>query len=136
MKEQRDRERELMELDRDIRTVFAFNLSLKADERDIFELFSKAGSVLDVKIIMDRNTKKSKGFAYIEYQNRVRSCCRAACQITRTWLKRALRAGRHLQRAGPHRPAAAGPGCHGQELGGAVMVVLCTGADCSWPWQV
>ena len=71
MKEQRDRERELMELDRDIRTVFAFNLSLKADERDIFELFSKAGQVLDVRIIMDRNTKKSKGFAYIEYAQRV-----------------------------------------------------------------
>ena len=62
----------MMELDRDIRTVFAFNLSLKADERDIFELFSKAGQVLDVRIIMDRNTKKSKGFAYIEYAQRVR----------------------------------------------------------------
>lgn len=72
MREQRERERELRELDRDIRTVFAFNLPLKADERNLFEFFSKAGQVEDVRIIKDRNTNKSKGFAYIEYTNRVR----------------------------------------------------------------
>lgn len=71
MREARERERELQELDKDIRTVFAYNLSLKAAERDIFELFSRAGKVVDVRIIMDRNTRKSKGFAYIEYANRV-----------------------------------------------------------------
>ncbi len=77
MREQRERERELRELDRDIRTVFAFNLPLKADERNLFEFFSKAGQVEDVRIIKDRNTNKSKGFAYIEYTNRVRSLARA-----------------------------------------------------------
>lgn len=70
VREARERERELQELDKDIRTVFAYNLSLKAAERDIFELFSRAGKVVDVRIIMDRNTRKSKGFAYIEYANR------------------------------------------------------------------
>ncbi|CAK0743154.1 hypothetical protein CVIRNUC_001447 [Coccomyxa viridis] len=70
VREQRERERELRELDRDIRTVFAFNLPLKADERNLFEFFSKAGQVEDVRIIKDRNTNKSKGFAYIEYTNR------------------------------------------------------------------
>ena len=72
VKEQRERERELKELDRDTRTVFAYNLNLKAEERNLFEFFSKAGKVVDVKIIMDRNTRKSKGFSYIEFQNRVR----------------------------------------------------------------
>lgn len=52
--------------------MFAFNLPLKAAERDLFEFFSKAGQVEDVRIIKDRNTNKSKGFAYIEYTNRVR----------------------------------------------------------------
>jgi hypothetical protein len=42
---QRERERELAELERATRTVFAFNISLKADERDIFSFFSKAGQV-------------------------------------------------------------------------------------------
>ena len=41
----REKERELKELERATRTVFAFNLNIKADERDIFEFFSKAGEV-------------------------------------------------------------------------------------------
>ncbi|MEW5317543.1 MAG: hypothetical protein WDW38_008831 [Sanguina aurantia] len=63
----REQEKELREMERSTRTVFAYNLSLKADERDIFEFFSVAGRVLDVKLITDKNTKRSKGFAYIEY---------------------------------------------------------------------
>eukprot|EP00854_Cymbomonas_tetramitiformis_P012182 gene12182-14392_t len=65
-REAEERQRELEELDRDTRTVFAYNLSTRADERDIFEFFSLAGTVLDVRIIYDRNTPKSKGMAYIE----------------------------------------------------------------------
>lgn len=42
---QRERERELAELERATRTVFAFNINIKADERDIFTFFSKAGEV-------------------------------------------------------------------------------------------
>ncbi len=71
VREQREKERELRELDRDIRTVFAYNLPLKADEKDLFNFFAKAGSIEDVKIIMDRNTRKSKGFAYIEFTRKV-----------------------------------------------------------------
>lgn len=81
VKEQRERERELKELDRDTRTVFAYNLNLKAEERDLFEFFSKAGKVVDVKIIMDRNTRKSKGFSYIEFQNRVCVCSSSQAKI-------------------------------------------------------
>lgn len=69
----REREMELRELEKDTRTIFAYNLNLKADERDLFDFFSKAGKVTDVKIIMDRNTRKSKGFAYIEFDKQVRS---------------------------------------------------------------
>ena len=43
--EQRERERELKELDRDTRTVFAYNLNLKADEKDLFDFFTRAGTV-------------------------------------------------------------------------------------------
>jgi RNA-binding protein 39 len=71
VREQRERERELMELDRDIRTIFAYNLPLKATEKELFQFFSSAGQIGDVRIIVDRNTRKSKGFAYIEYANRV-----------------------------------------------------------------
>jgi RNA-binding protein 39 len=51
---------------RDARTVFAYNLPIKADERDIKNFFSKAGGVRDVRLIHDRNSRKSKGFGYVE----------------------------------------------------------------------
>ncbi|KAL5217195.1 hypothetical protein ABZP36_017879 [Zizania latifolia] len=47
--------------ERDQRTVFAYQLSLKADERDVYEFFSMAGKVRDVRLIMDRNSRRSKG---------------------------------------------------------------------------
>ena len=72
-KEERELERqkaELEKLDRDTRTVFAYNLSTKADERDIYQFFNNAGTVNDVRIIYDRNTPRSKGMAYIEFADK------------------------------------------------------------------
>ncbi|XP_022896694.1 RNA-binding protein 39-like isoform X2 [Olea europaea var. sylvestris] len=53
--------------ERDQRTVFAYQISLKAVERDIYEFFSKAGKVRDVHLIMDRISRRSKGIGYIEF---------------------------------------------------------------------
>ena len=50
--------------------MFAYNLSTKADEREIYGFFSQAGVVQDVRIIYDRNTPRSKGMAYIEYADK------------------------------------------------------------------
>ncbi|GLC69827.1 hypothetical protein PLESTF_000884800 [Pleodorina starrii] len=63
----REKERELRELERATRTIFAYNLSLRADERDLFQFFSKVGRVVDIRLISDKNTKKSRGLAYIEF---------------------------------------------------------------------
>ena len=80
-------ERELAALDRDIRTVFVTGLPLKADERDVFQHFTKhAGRVVDVKLITDRMAAagsrrrgaardassggRSKGMAYVEMATR------------------------------------------------------------------
>ncbi|MQL81804.1 hypothetical protein Taro_014259 [Colocasia esculenta] len=53
--------------ERDLRTVFAYQMPLKATERDVYEFFSKAGKVRDVRLIMDRNSRRSKGVGYIEF---------------------------------------------------------------------
>ncbi|KAI9113968.1 hypothetical protein K1719_015219 [Acacia pycnantha] len=53
--------------ERDQRTVFAYQIPLKATERDVYEFFSKAGKVRDVRLIMDRNSRRSKGVGYIEF---------------------------------------------------------------------
>ncbi|CAI9109124.1 OLC1v1008881C1 [Oldenlandia corymbosa var. corymbosa] len=54
--------------ERDQRTVFAYQMPLKATERDVYEFFSKAGEVRDVRLIMDRNSRRSKGVGYIEFK--------------------------------------------------------------------
>ncbi|XVF00853.1 hypothetical protein REPUB_Repub04eG0037700 [Reevesia pubescens] len=53
--------------ERDQRTVFAYQISLKANERDVYEFFSRAGKVRDVRLIMDRNSRRSKGVGYVEF---------------------------------------------------------------------
>lgn len=62
--------REAEAAERDTRTVFAYNLPTKANERDVFEFFAPAGPVSDVRIIYDRNTSRSKGMAYVEMLDR------------------------------------------------------------------
>ncbi|PPD97594.1 hypothetical protein GOBAR_DD05378 [Gossypium barbadense] len=47
--------------------AFIFKMPLKATERDVYEFFSKAGKVRDVRLIMDRNSRRSKGVGYIEF---------------------------------------------------------------------
>ncbi|KAJ6821921.1 RNA-binding protein 39 isoform X1 [Iris pallida] len=53
--------------ERDQRTVFAYQICLKAGEREVYEFFSRAGKVRDVRIIMDRNSGRSKGVGYVEF---------------------------------------------------------------------
>ncbi|KAL4310273.1 hypothetical protein GQ457_01G000470 [Hibiscus cannabinus] len=53
--------------ERDQRTVFAYQISLKANERDVYEFFTRAGKVRDVRLIMDRNSRRSRGVGYIEF---------------------------------------------------------------------
>lgn len=46
--------------------IYVGNLSFKATEEDLKELFSKSGEVESVKIITDVNTGSSKGFGFVE----------------------------------------------------------------------
>ncbi|CAI7894831.1 unnamed protein product [Closterium sp. NIES-53] len=67
-RERRAKEAEVApDLERDLRTVFAYQINLKADERDVYEFFSQAGKVRDVRLIMDRYSRRSKGVGYIEF---------------------------------------------------------------------
>jgi RNA recognition motif-containing protein len=40
---------------------------LKATKRNFYEFFSKAGKVMDVRLIMERNSRLSKGVGHIEF---------------------------------------------------------------------
>lgn len=60
---------ELTPEERDARTVFCMQLSARIRPRDLEEFFSSVGKVRDVRLIMDNKTRRSKGIAYVEFQD-------------------------------------------------------------------
>lgn len=49
--------------------IFVGSLPYKVEEADLQELFAAYGEVSSVKIIMDRETGRSKGFGFIEMED-------------------------------------------------------------------
>jgi len=46
--------------------IYVSNLSFQTTEEDLKSMFGKFGTVTSAKIIMDRETNRSRGFAFIE----------------------------------------------------------------------
>ena len=61
--------RELTAEERDARTVFCMQLSARIKARELEEFFSVVGKVTDVRIITDAKTRRSKGIAYVEFED-------------------------------------------------------------------
>lgn len=51
--------------------LFVGNLPFTTTEEDLQELFSKAGEVTSVALIKDRDTGRSRGFAFVEMKSQV-----------------------------------------------------------------
>ncbi len=47
--------------------VYVGNLSWQASEQDLKDLFAGAGNITEAKIVMDRETNRSKGFAFVTF---------------------------------------------------------------------
>ncbi len=60
------------------RTAFVGNLSFSATEDDLLSLFSEVGPVVKARIGTDRETGRSRGFAFVEFANE--EACAAAIQ--------------------------------------------------------
>ncbi len=52
-----------------MKKLFVGNLAWKATEDELRQLFEAAGEVLEVKIVLDQYTGKSKGFGFITMAN-------------------------------------------------------------------
>jgi len=51
------------------KTAFVGNLSFTATEEELTTLFSEVGQVVKARIGMDRETGRSRGFAFVEFAN-------------------------------------------------------------------
>ncbi len=49
------------------KTLYVGNLAYSADEHDLENAFSSFGSVDDIKLMRDRETGRSRGFAFITF---------------------------------------------------------------------
>jgi len=53
--------------------LYVGNLAYSTTEEDLQDLFAQAGTVKSVALIKDRNTGRSKGFAFVEMDNQSES---------------------------------------------------------------
>ncbi|KAJ1869875.1 splicing factor [Coemansia sp. RSA 486] len=58
---------EVDESERDLRTVFAMQLSSRLRRSDLVDFFSSAGRVRDAKIVAEKGSRRSRGVAYVEF---------------------------------------------------------------------
>jgi len=49
--------------------IYIGNLNYRVKESDLYDLLGKFGNVTSAKIITDRDTKRSKGFGFVEMEN-------------------------------------------------------------------
>ena len=49
-------------------TIYVGNLSFNATEQDVRSLFERHGKVDSVKLIMDRDTGKPRGFGFVDME--------------------------------------------------------------------
>lgn len=52
-----------------MKTLYVTNLSYLIDDHRLSQIFSPFGEVLSTKIIMDRETGRSRGFGFVEMQS-------------------------------------------------------------------
>ncbi|MGO9893132.1 MAG: RNA recognition motif domain-containing protein [Bryobacteraceae bacterium] len=52
-----------------MKNIFVGNLSFRATEESVKELFERYGAVTSARIMTDRETGRSRGFAFVEMSN-------------------------------------------------------------------
>jgi len=49
--------------------IYVGNLSFRTDDEELREVFAEFGEVSSAKVIMDRETNRSRGFGFVEMDN-------------------------------------------------------------------
>jgi len=51
-------------------TLFIGSLDYNAEDKDLFEMFEKFGTVKSVRVMTDRDTGRARGFGFVEFENK------------------------------------------------------------------
>ncbi|TPP62342.1 Transformer-2 protein like protein alpha [Fasciola gigantica] len=86
------------------RVLGVFGLSLRTEERHLYDIMSAYGAVEDIQIVYDSLTGRSRGFAFVYFQNMEDArTARAACADGLELHDRVLRVD-YSMTTGPHQP--------------------------------
>ncbi len=58
------------DVERDQRTIFVQQLSVRLRSKELKSFFEQVGTVIDASIVKDKSTGRSKGVAYVEFENK------------------------------------------------------------------
>ncbi|WP_218080118.1 RNA recognition motif domain-containing protein [Anthocerotibacter panamensis] len=93
--------------------IYVGNLSFKATEQDIIDVFAEYGEVKSVKLPTDRETGRMRGFAFVELASEAEEQAAIEALDGAEWLGRDLR----VNKAQP-KPQGGGGGGGRREGGG------------------
>jgi RNA recognition motif-containing protein len=79
-------------------TIFVGNLSFKASEEDLRLVFAEYGTVKQIKLPVDRETGRKRGFAFVELENEADEQKAIDELDGATWMGRDLRVNKALPR--------------------------------------
>jgi heterogeneous nuclear ribonucleoprotein A1/A3 len=97
--------------------VYVGNLSYDTDENSLEDFFSSCGEITDLKLIKDRDTGRSKGFAFITFDSQ--EAMDKALQLNDQDLDgRKVRVNEAKESTGGGRRGGAGGGFGGNNRGG------------------
>ena len=85
-------------------TIYIGNLSFQASEEDIRDVFVEYGEVVRIKLPVDRETGKKRGFAFIDMAEDAQEDLAIAELDGAEWLGRQLR----INKAKPKEPRSGG----------------------------
>ncbi len=72
-------------------TIFVGNLSFKANEEDVRSVFAEYGAVVQVKLPLDRETGRKRGFAFVDLDSEAAEQKAIDDLDGATWMGRDLR---------------------------------------------
>lgn len=99
--------------------VYVGNLSLNATKEDLQQLFAAAGVIEDVAVIKDRDTGRSKGFAFVTFATRQEAQEAVTRFNGQEFMSRPLKVDIAQDRERPQRRMGSGGGAgRGRDSGG------------------